>query len=91
MADIDLTEFLELVTDNYNVVPLHATLQLDRETPVSLYQRFSGGRAIFLLESAALGEETGRYSFIGLDRLWRVTTDGPATIVEGKMCIRDRT
>ncbi|MGD0055924.1 MAG: anthranilate synthase component I family protein [Acidimicrobiales bacterium] len=83
MADIDLDEFLALAASNYNVVPLHATLQLDRETPVSLYQRFSDGRAIFLLESAALGEETGRYSFIGLDRLWRVTTDGPATIVEG--------
>jgi anthranilate synthase component 1 len=83
MADIDLNEFLELVAKDYNVVPLHATLQLDRETPVSLYQRFSGGRAIFLLESAALGEETGRYSFIGLDRQWRVTTEGPATIVEG--------
>src|SRR5271155_4313927 len=83
MADIDLQEFLELVANGYSVVPLHATLQLDRETPVSLYQRFSGGRAIFLLESAALGEETGRYSFIGLDRLWRVTTDGPATVVEG--------
>jgi anthranilate synthase component 1 len=83
MADIDLTEFLRLTESNFNVVPLHETLQLDRETPVSLYQRFSHGRAIFLLESAALGEETGRYSFIGLDRKWRVTTDGPKTIVEG--------
>jgi len=55
---------------------------LDRETPVSLYQRFSA-RAIFLLESAALGEATGRYSFIGLDRRWRVTTREGATVVEG--------
>ncbi|MGC1419398.1 MAG: chorismate-binding protein [Acidimicrobiales bacterium] len=83
MADIDLSEFLRLTELGFNVVPLHETLQLDRETPVSLYQRFSHGRAIFLLESAALGEETGRYSFIGLDRKWRVTTQGPATIVEG--------
>jgi anthranilate synthase component 1 len=49
---------------------------------VSLYQRFPG-RAIFLLESAALGESTGRYSFIGLDRRWRVTTREGATVVEG--------
>jgi anthranilate synthase component 1 len=83
MADIDLTEFLRLTQSNFNVVPLHETLQLDRETPVSLYQRFSDGRAIFLLESAALGEETGRYSFIGLDRKWRVTTNQSATVVEG--------
>jgi anthranilate synthase component 1 len=50
---------------------------------VSLYQRFSNGRAIFLLESAALGDETGRYSFIGLDRKWRVTTHGATTVVQG--------
>jgi anthranilate synthase component 1 len=83
MADLDLSEFLRLIKHGFNVVPLHETLQLDRETPVSLYQRFSHGRAIFLLESAALGEETGRYSFIGLDRKWRVTTNGPSTVVEG--------
>jgi anthranilate synthase component 1 len=83
MPDTELSDFLRLASEGFNVIPLHVTLQLDRETPVSLFQRFSGGRAIFLLESAALGEETGRYSFIGLDRLWRVTTEGDETIVEG--------
>ena len=82
MEPIDLASFLGLVEQGFNVVPLSATLQLDRETPVSLYQRF-GARAIFLLESAALGEATGRYSFIGLDRRWRVTTHDGATVVEG--------
>ena len=82
MEPIDLTSFLGLVEQGFNVVPLSETLQLDRETPVSLYQRF-GARAIFLLESAALGEATGRYSFIGLDRRWRVTTHEGATVVEG--------
>jgi anthranilate synthase component 1 len=82
MEPIDLASFLELVGEGFNVVPLSETLQLDRETPVSLYQRF-GSRAIFLLESASLGEATGRYSFIGLDRRWRVTTNGDATVVEG--------
>jgi anthranilate synthase component 1 len=79
----DLHDFLTHVNEGFNVVPLHVTLQLDRETPVSLYQRFSNGRAIFLLESAALGDDTGRYSFIGLDRTWRVRTEGPNTVVEG--------
>ena len=82
MEPIDLASFLGLVAQGFNVVPLSETLQLDRETPVSLYQRFSA-RAIFLLESAALGEATGRYSFIGLDRRWRVTTRDGATVVEG--------
>jgi anthranilate synthase component 1 len=82
MQPFDLASFLALTDQGYNVVPLSETLQLDRETPVSLYQRF-GSRAIFLLESAALGEATGRYSFIGLDRRWRVTTHKGATVVEG--------
>lgn len=83
MERSDREHFLALVAQGFNVVPLYETLQLDRETPVSLYQRFSGGRAIFLLESAALGEDTGRYSFIGLDRTWRVRTQANRTVVEG--------
>src|SRR5579872_6058923 len=83
MGRLDLASFLGHAEAGFTVIPLARTLQLDRETPVSLYQRFAGGRAFFLLESAALGEETGRYSFIGLDRLWRVTTRGAATVCEG--------
>lgn len=82
MEALELAVFLERVEEGFNVVPLYVTLQLDRETPVSLYQRFPD-RAIFLLESAALGEATGRYSFIGLDRRWRLTTSGDQTLVEG--------
>ncbi len=83
MAPLARDEFAALAASGHTLVPLTRTLQLDRETPVSLYQRFAPGRAIFLLESAALGEETGRYSFIGLDRRWRVTTRDGATVVEG--------
>jgi anthranilate synthase component 1 len=82
MDPLDLHSFLDLIDEGFNVVPLHVTLQLDRETPVSLYQRL-GDRAIFLLESAALGEATGRFSFIGLDRRWRLSTHDEATVVEG--------
>jgi anthranilate synthase component I len=88
MEPIDLAEFQNLVGQGFNVIPLHFTLQLDRETPVSLYHRFSS-RAIFLLESAALGEATGRYSFIGLDRRWRVTTVDGATVVSGVSGLAD--
>jgi anthranilate synthase component 1 len=82
METLELAAFQDLVAQGFNVIPLHTTLQLDRETPVSLYQRF-GDRAIFLLESAALGEATGRYSFIGLDRRWRLTTKEGRTVIEG--------
>ena len=83
MSIMDLPEFLSLVNEGYNVIPLHLTLQLDRETPVSLYQRFHNQRTVFLLESANLGETTGRYSFIGLDRRWRVTTEWGRTVTSG--------
>src|SRR5580692_11016673 len=82
MEPLPLDTFLDLVDEGFNVVPLHLTLRLDRETPVSLYQRLQD-RAIFMLESAALGETTGRYSFIGLDRRWRLTIRDETTFIEG--------
>jgi anthranilate synthase component 1 len=82
MEPVDLSSFLAVVDDGFNTVPLSVVLQLDRETPVSLYHRLAH-RAIFLLESASLGEVTGRYSFIGLDRSWRVSTLAGETVVEG--------
>ena len=78
------SDVLNLFEQGYTVVPLHRTLQLDRETPVSLYHRLAGRSAFCLLESAALGEGTGRYSFIGLDRRWRVIGEGDTTRVEGE-------
>ncbi len=83
MTTIDLTTFRGLLDDGYTVVPISLTLQLDRDTPVSLYQRFGGDRAVYLLESAALGETTGRYSFIGVDRRWRVSVVNGETTVTG--------
>ena len=82
METLTRARFDALVAAGYNVVPLTATLQLDRETPVTLYDRLRG-RAFFLLESAALAETTGRYSFVGLDRLWRLTTRAGETVVDG--------
>jgi len=73
-----------LRAQGYNTIALAQTLQLDRETPVSLYQRFQGTSAFFLLESAALGEDSGRYSFIGLDRQWRLTVAPSPERLEGR-------
>jgi hypothetical protein len=64
MDPLKLEPFLDLIDEGYNVVPLHVTLQLDRETPVSLYQRL-GERAIFLLESAARPDDTPSSASIG--------------------------
>ena len=77
------SDFESLLGQGFNTVAMTETLQLDRDTPVSIYQRFAGQRAFCLLESAALGDDTGRYSFIGLDRLWRLHTAGERTVIEG--------
>jgi len=74
--------FSELANEGFNVIPVSTTLQLDRETPVSIYQRLRE-RAFFLLESAALGEATGRYSFIGLDRQWRLSAPAGRLVADG--------
>ncbi len=80
---IDRAAFDELVARGFTAIPLARTLQLDRDTPVSLVQRFSPARAVFLLESASSGEATGRYSFVGLDTLWRLHTTDGRVIVDG--------
>ena len=84
MAPFSRDRVQELRGQGYNAIPLMETLQLDRETPVSIYARFRDGRAHFLLESAALGDDTGRYSFIGLDRLWRIKAAPDAGRLRGE-------
>ncbi len=81
---LTLPEFKSLAREGYNTIALTQTLQLDRDTPVSIYQRFADGRAFCLLESAALGDDTGRYSFIGLDRLWRLHAYAEIVTLEGR-------
>ena len=80
---LSFSDFAALIEQGFNTVALTETLQLDRDTPVSIYQRFAGRGAFCLLESAALGDDTGRYSFIGLDRRWRLYADEADTVVQG--------
>jgi anthranilate synthase component 1 len=81
---LTFSDFASLARTGFNAVAMTETLQLDRDTPVSLYQRFADGRAFCLLESAALGDDTGRYSFIGLDRVWRLYTRNGDTVLDGR-------
>ncbi len=81
---LTLSDFEALVNQGFNTIALTETLQLDRDTPISIYQRFAPGRAFCLLESAALGDDTGRYSFIGLDRQWRLHSYATRVVLEGR-------
>ena len=84
MAIPSREEVRSLLAEGFNTIAFTQTLQLDRETPVSIYQRFAGGRAFFLLESAAVSDNTGRYSFIGLDRQWRICAQPDAERLAGR-------
>ena len=90
---LDEESFAARVRDGDNFIALSTTLQLDRATPITIYDRLRDESAFVLLESAALAEETGRYSFIGLDRLWRVRSlrSGETTITEGDSQVTDST
>lgn len=81
---LTFTDFKDLADQGFNTIALTETLQLDRDTPISIYQRFAPSRAFCLLESAALGDDTGRYSFIGLDRQWRLHSYASEIVLEGR-------
>ncbi len=49
--------------------PVVREVPADLETPVSAFLKLKGHGARFLLESVEMGENLGRYSFIGLDYL----------------------
>ena len=53
-----------------------ATMPYDLETPVSLYARVAGQPGAFILESVERGEQVGRYSFVGWERLNCIRYDG---------------
>jgi len=54
----------------------------DLETPVSAFLKLKGQGARFLLESVEMGENLGRYSFIGLDYLRNIRILPDAVVVE---------
>lgn len=58
--------YLRLAAD-YDVIPVVREILADRETPVSVLEKFSDNENAFLLESMEGGETWGRYSFVGVN------------------------
>ena len=50
-----------------NLIPVYREINMDLETPVSVYLKLRGEGESFLLESVEGGEQLARYSFLGLD------------------------
>ncbi len=60
-------DIFEGLCAEYTCIPVYKEILADRETPVSVLQRFAQDENVFLLESMEGGETWGRYSFIGVD------------------------
>ena len=65
--------FVELAS-RYSVVPLAVEILADRLTPVEVFDRLVGSDDGFLLESVEGGERWGRWSFVGWDPAFTVTS-----------------
>ncbi|MFN2476292.1 MAG: anthranilate synthase component I [Chthoniobacterales bacterium] len=64
-----------------NVVAVYADVVADSETPVSAFRKISEGGDSFLFESAEQNEESGRFSFIGIDPRVVLQSDGRTTLL----------
>src|SRR5438105_11279981 len=59
-----------------NVVPVFAEFIADNETPVSALKKLDGGGYGFLFESTEKNDESGRFSFVGIDARIVIKTHG---------------
>lgn len=82
MISPSLDEFHPLV-DRGNLIPVVAEIISDVETPVGAFQKLGRDGHSFLFESAERSEESGRFSFIGIDPLLIVSQrNGELTVAE---------
>jgi anthranilate synthase component I len=68
MTMISLEEFRKLASRG-NLIPVVAEIVSDVETPVGAFQKIGRNGFSFLFESAERNEESGRFSFIGINPL----------------------
>ncbi len=71
-----------MTTPRLELKPVVREVPADLETPVSAFLKLKGRGARFLLESVEMGENLGRYSFIGLDYLKNIKVFPDRVVVE---------
>ena len=71
-----------MTTIRTELKPTVREIPADLETPVSAFLKLKGHGARFLLESVEMGENLGRYSFIGLDYLRNIKVLPDQVVVE---------
>lgn len=80
-------QFLSLIRQGFNRIPLVREVLADLDTPLSAYLKLANGPYSYLFESVQGGEKWGRYSIIGLPsrRLIRVYGDRIHYEVDGRL------
>ncbi|MGL4767068.1 MAG: anthranilate synthase component I [Formosimonas sp.] len=63
---LTIEQFYALADEGYNHVPLSLETFADLDTPLSIYLKLANHKYSYLLESVVGGEQSGRYSIIGL-------------------------
>jgi anthranilate synthase component 1 len=74
-------EFIELAK-TANLIPVYTEFVADYETPVGVFEKIDTGRRSFLLESAEVNDQVGRYSFLGCDPQVYLESRGRRIVVE---------
>ncbi|HEY2125391.1 MAG TPA: anthranilate synthase component I [Chthoniobacterales bacterium] len=71
-----LDQFRELARQG-NLIPVVIDIVADNETPISAFAKIQDdGEYCFLFESAETNEQSGRFSFIGLDPILKFQSNG---------------
>jgi len=65
-----------LLSQQYNLIPVYREINVDMDTPISIFKKISPNGPAYLLESVEGGENLARYSFIGFDPFLSFTSKG---------------
>jgi anthranilate synthase component 1 len=68
-----------------NLIPVYREINMDLETPVSVYLKLRGEGESFLLESVEGGEQLARYSFLGVNPARVLTLRGDQVTIRNHM------
>lgn len=89
---ISLSEnaFVDLAS-RYSVIPVAVEVLADRLTPVAVFDRLVGTEDGFLLESVEGGERWGRWSFVGWNPAFTVTSKAGTTETDADVALEGDT
>jgi len=76
------SEFIAL-TEHHRMVPVVMEVLGDRDTPVGVFDSLTGDGPSFLLESVEGGDRWGRWSFLGWDPIFTLSSTGGRVVIEG--------